>query len=63
MKVKVCNLGVIKQAEIDLKPLTIFVGPKKAKFHHLRPEVSPNCSAPSPCEDDPHSYFVPQRSE
>ena len=27
MKVEIHNLGVIEQAEIDLKPLTIFVGP------------------------------------
>ena len=27
MKIEICNLGVIEQAEIDLKPLTIFVGP------------------------------------
>ena len=27
MKVEIRNLGVIKQAEIDLRPLTVFVGP------------------------------------
>ncbi len=26
MKVEICNLGVIKKAEIDLKPLTVFIG-------------------------------------
>jgi predicted ATPase len=30
MKVTVRNLGVIKEAEVDLKPLTIFVGPNNA---------------------------------
>src|SRR5437868_4938430 len=30
MKVTVRNLGVIREAEIDLKPLTIFVGPNNA---------------------------------
>ncbi|MEW5987158.1 MAG: AAA family ATPase, partial [Chloroflexota bacterium] len=27
MKVKICNLGVIKEAEIELRPLTVFIGP------------------------------------
>lgn len=27
MKITVHNLGIIKEAEIDLKPLTILVGP------------------------------------
>jgi predicted ATPase len=26
MKIEICNLGVIKKTEIDLKPLTVFVG-------------------------------------
>ena len=26
MKVEIRNLGVIKKAEIDLKPLTVFIG-------------------------------------
>lgn len=26
MKVEICNLGVVKKAEIDLKPLTVFIG-------------------------------------
>jgi len=30
MKVTVHNLGIIREAEIDLKPLTIFVGPNNA---------------------------------
>src|SRR5438094_394190 len=30
MKVTVRNLGVLKEAEIDLKPLTIFVGPNNS---------------------------------
>lgn len=30
MKITLHNLGVIKEAEIDLKPLTIFVGPNNA---------------------------------
>lgn len=30
MKIAVRNLGVIKEAEIDLKPLTIFIGPNNA---------------------------------
>lgn len=30
MKVTVHNLGVIKEAEVDLKPLTIFVVPNNA---------------------------------
>lgn len=30
MKVTIRNLGVIKEAEIDLKPLTIFVGPNNS---------------------------------
>lgn len=30
MKVTVRNLGVIKEAEVDLKPLTIFIGPNNA---------------------------------
>src|SRR5437667_7196094 len=30
MKVTVRNLGVIRKAEVDLKPLTIFVGPNNA---------------------------------
>ena len=27
MKMEICNLGAVQRAEIDLKPLTIFVGP------------------------------------
>ena len=27
MKITICNLGTIERAEIDLKPLTIFIGP------------------------------------
>src|SRR2546426_159519 len=27
MKVEICNLGVISRTEIDLKPLTILIGP------------------------------------
>lgn len=30
MKVKVVNLGVLKQAEIELKPLTVFIGPNSS---------------------------------
>jgi energy-coupling factor transporter ATP-binding protein EcfA2 len=30
MKVEIRNLGVVKQAEIDLKPLTVFIGPNNA---------------------------------
>src|SRR5581483_10865001 len=30
MKVSVRNLGVIKEAEIDLKPFTVFIGPNNA---------------------------------
>jgi predicted ATP-dependent endonuclease of OLD family len=30
MRIEVRNLGVIKQAEIDLRPLTIFIGPNNA---------------------------------
>jgi len=30
MKIRIQNLGVIKNADIDLKPLTIFVGPNNA---------------------------------
>ena len=30
MKVSVRNLGVIKEAQIDLKPLTVFIGPNNA---------------------------------
>lgn len=30
MKITVHNLGVLKEAEIDLKPLTVFVGPNNA---------------------------------
>lgn len=26
MKIKVSNLGIIKEAEIELKPLTVFIG-------------------------------------
>lgn len=26
MKIKIANLGVIEKAEIDLKPLTVFIG-------------------------------------
>jgi len=30
MKVEICNLGVIKNAAIDLKPLTVFIGDNSA---------------------------------
>lgn len=30
MKITVHNLGLVKEAEIDLKPLTIFVGPNNS---------------------------------
>ena len=30
MKITVRNLGVIKEAEVDLKPLTIFIGPNNS---------------------------------
>ena len=30
MKVSVRNLGVIKEAQIDLKPLTVFIRPNNA---------------------------------
>jgi hypothetical protein len=30
MKIEIRNLGVVKQAEIDLKPLTVFIGPNNA---------------------------------
>lgn len=30
MKITVRNLGVLKEAEIDLKPLTVFVGPNNS---------------------------------
>lgn len=30
MKIQVRNLGVIKEAEVDLKPLTVFIGPNNA---------------------------------
>ncbi len=30
MKIKVYNLGIIKEANIDLKPLTIFIGPNNS---------------------------------
>jgi|GEM_PF-6808252 len=26
MKIKICNLGVIQAAEIELRPLTVFIG-------------------------------------
>ncbi len=30
MKIEICNLGVISKSEIDLKPLTVFIGPNNA---------------------------------
>jgi predicted ATPase len=30
MKLEILNLGVIEKAEIDIKPLTLFVGPNNA---------------------------------
>ncbi|MBA2286457.1 MAG: AAA family ATPase [Ktedonobacteraceae bacterium] len=30
MKIKICNLGIIKEANIDIKPLTIFIGPNNS---------------------------------
>lgn len=30
MKVKVCNLGPLKEAEIELKPLMVLIGPNNA---------------------------------
>lgn len=27
MKIKICNLGPVKEADIDLRPLTVFIGP------------------------------------
>ena len=35
MKIKLLNLGSIKEAEVDLRPLTVIIGPNNSNKNYI----------------------------